>query len=263
MKKWDDRKKLNVTCENCNKKFEKTLSEYNRSEKLNRKHFCSLNCSKTFKKPEDKRCLNCNNKFTPKYRNNKFCSQSCSVSFNNKNRVGEKRHFSEQAKLNIRKTLYKRLNLDYVYENYDENPRYCNECGNKLEYKKRNNKFCNIKCKRKSDSKRLNEYQKYKKECEFKFNLSDYPDEFNFLLIEEYGWYKAKNRGNNINGVSRDHMISINYGYNNNIDPKIISHPANCELMRHTENIKKNYRNSISLDELIIKIERWNKKYNI
>jgi Mor family transcriptional regulator len=100
---------------------------------------------------------------------------------------------------------------------------------------------------------------RYRQLCEFKFNLNDYPDKFDFTLIEQYGWYKAKNRGNNLGGVSRDHMYSIKDGYINNIDPKIISHPANCNLIRHPENSKKRSNSSITLEELFKRINEWDR----
>jgi hypothetical protein len=34
-----------VICNHCGKEFEKSISEFNRSEKLGRKHYCSLSCS--------------------------------------------------------------------------------------------------------------------------------------------------------------------------------------------------------------------------
>lgn len=102
---------------------------------------------------------------------------------------------------------------------------------------------------------------RYRQLCEFKFNLADYPNEFNFKLIEEYGWYKAKNRGNNPNGINRDHIYSIKDGFYNNVDPNIISHPANCQLITHNDNIKKKSKSNITLDELKLKIENWNNKY--
>lgn len=57
--------------------------------------------------------------------------------------------------------------------------------------------------------------------------------------------------------------ISINYGYENKIDPLIISHPANCKLMRQQENASKNKKSSISLKQLISDIKIWNKKYGV
>jgi hypothetical protein len=103
----------------------------------------------------------------------------------------------------------------------------------------------------------------YRKACQFRFNLKDYPEEFNFELIKEYGWYKAKNKGDNLGGVSRDHMYSISKAYKNKIDPYYISHPANCKLMRHIDNKKKDIMNSITIEELMIRIEEWDKKYKI
>ena len=101
----------------------------------------------------------------------------------------------------------------------------------------------------------------YKRLCEFKFALNSYPDEFDFTLIENYGWYKAKNRGDNLNGVSRDHIYSRDKGFENLIDPYIISHPANCQLLRHNDNVSKHSNCDIEIENLINKIKEWNQKY--
>ena len=103
----------------------------------------------------------------------------------------------------------------------------------------------------------------YRADCTFKFNLSDFPDEFDFSLIEAYGWYKPKNRGNNLNGVSRDHAISVRYGFDNGIPAYHLSHPANCILMKHGDNVAKYTRNSFTYEELLQRIDRWNKKYGL
>ena len=52
-----------------------------------------------------------------------------------------------------------------------------------------------------------------------------------------------------------------NEGFKNKVDPKIISHPANCRLMVHSENISKNKKSDITIEELLIKIDNWDKKY--
>lgn len=109
--------------------------------------------------------------------------------------------------------------------------------------------------------KNLKIYEEYRKMCSFNFNLADFPEEFSFDIVEKFGWYRAKNNGDNIDGVSRDHMVSIKYGFENSIDPKIISHPANCRLILQKENSSKNSKNSISLDELKEKIIFWDLKY--
>ncbi len=107
----------------------------------------------------------------------------------------------------------------------------------------------------------LTKLVEYRLACKFNFNLKDFPNEFDFSLIEKHGWYKPANKGNNLYGVSRDHMISVRYGFDNNIDPKILSHPANCKLLPHAENHAKHTKNSITLEELEIKIITWNIKY--
>ena len=103
----------------------------------------------------------------------------------------------------------------------------------------------------------------YRNECSFKFALNEFPKEFDFSLIEESGWYKASNHGNNLDGISRDHMISCRYGYDNNIDPYVISHPANCKLMSHHKNSSKYTDCSISIKELEERIRTWNNRYGI
>lgn len=104
-------------------------------------------------------------------------------------------------------------------------------------------------------------YQDYREMCSFNFNLNDFKEEFDFTLIESFGWYKAKNNGDNPIGVSRDHKVSVKYGFENKIDPSIISHLANCQLIQQTKNSSKGTKNSISIEELIKDIEKWNNKY--
>lgn len=84
---------------------------------------------------------------------------------------------------------------------------------------------------------------------------------FDFSIIEKYGWYSPSNKRNNLGGVSRDHIYSVMEGFKNNIDSKILSHPANCQLMIHNDNISKGNKSSITLEELLEKIKEWDKKY--
>ena len=262
MKNWKEgRKLIDVICTNCQTQFKKTKSEFNRSKKNGRKHFCSIECNKIYRKKNStnfiRKCKFCGSEFIGDKKETAFCSHNCSASYNNTIRKCKKRTYSEQGMKNILDANIKRYNSQEYYIN----PNHCIECGGKLSYNYRNRKFCNINCKRKYERKNLNEYQKYYKECQFEFNLSDYPNEFNFKLIEEYGWYRAKNHGDNLNGISRDHMISVKFGYENNISSEIIKHPANCQLMLHSENDKKNTNCSITIKELLLKINNWNNKY--
>ena len=186
-----------------------------------------------------------------------FCSRSCS---------NTRTHTEESRNKLSAKLLGVTYNKNYKRKSECILELTCFECGS-IFYKNKENKFCSKRCSSKfSNRNRYKNLDKsslsyYRKQCGFKFNLKDYPDEFDFSLIEQFGWYKAKNRGDNLNGVSRDHIISVKFGFDNNIDPKIISHPANCNLLRHSENVSKGKKCDLSIEGLLNKIEIWNHKY--
>ncbi len=269
-----DKKCKNIECDN--------LIKENRT-------YCSLTCrnvyvnkhlrdysknSKGLSKEDDynlspKFCKYCNEKLIYKKRENNFCDNSCSALFNNPNKKGNKYILSEKGKKSLIKSALKLHNLtEEKIENmkieYYLNPKKCINCENIFSYEKRKKikKYCSKNCRLDYERKGMTEYQKYKRDASFNFNLSDFPKEFDFDLIKEYGWYKPKNRGDNLNGISRDHIYSIKKGFENNIDTKVISHPANCKLMIHNDNVSKNKKCNITLEELLKKIEKWNKKYN-
>ena len=97
--------------------------------------------------------------------------------------------------------------------------------------------------------------KEYHKACNF--NFSNHIDKFlpGYELYQKYGWY---NKFNNKNGATKDHMISISYGFHNHIDPYLISHPANCMIMIGEENYSKNDKCSITVNELIERVEWFN-----
>jgi hypothetical protein len=132
----------------------------------------------------------------------------------------------------------------------------CKNCNKLFEYNRRI--YCSNECLKKKTIKDNGSLKDYRRKCAFKFSLNEYPNEFDFTLIEQYGWYKPKNRGDNLYGVSRDHIVSVRYGYDNNIDPELISHPANCRLMLHSDNSKKHSKCDMTIDQLIEKIKIWN-----
>ena len=180
-------------------------------------------------------------------KNKYFCSRSCANS----------KPASEERKEKLRKEKY-------IY-------RKCVFCKTDFKSNRRSQrKYCSETCKyNKRLEERLNRdadedlnLKQYRRKCKFTFNLKDFENEFDFSLIQEHGWYSPSNKGNNLKGVSRDHMVSVKYGYENNIDPAIISHPANCQLLVHSKNISKNFRNSLTVEELKERIKIWEEKYN-
>lgn len=69
---------------------------------------------------------------------------------------------------------------------------------------------------------------------------------------ETWGENWDKKRGRNKHHI--DHRISIVYGYNNLINPKIIGAFENLQFIDSKKNIKKGARSDISLEELLSKI---------
>jgi len=57
--------------------------------------------------------------------------------------------------------------------------------------------------------------------------------------------------------------VSIIYGFNNNINPNLISHPANCEIITQSNNSSKREKCSITVEELKEQIKEWDIKYGI
>lgn len=252
-------------CPHCKQIFEGNHSGYanhirwcisnpNRDEMLHNMKSKIKNRSKRMeKKPFDVKCEKCGKIFQVFENPDKFpskkkyyCCRSCANS----------RKMNHTTRNKIKKSIAK------FWENNQKTAHICIECGKG--YRNQNKKFCSIECRNKYRNEHLNKtkLEQYRDKCSFKFNLSDFPDEFDFEMIRKYGWYSAANNGGNIYGVSRDHMVSVNYGFKHNIDPKIISHPANCQLLLHSDNSSKCDKCSITYDELVERIKRWDEKYN-
>lgn len=202
-------------------------------------------------------CENCGNLLDFDRYGEKFCNHSCSASFTNKHReVTWQESISNGVKNYIEKNGYFGAILNKKPKIISE--KICPNCSSSFFT---NNKFCSQECRRNYNRKDMDEYKAYRSDTMFKFNLADYPDEFDFNLVKEHGWYSPTNKNNNLNGVSRDHMLSVREGFELGIDPKLISHPANCRLMIHNENISKNKNSSITYEELLERIKVFEEKY--
>lgn len=182
-----------------------------------------------------------------------FCSRKCANSRTwtdeDKKKKSEAFHSSEKRHKNISRVKHPEF-CD----------RKCEYCSGPIPWKG-GKRYCSKECYLKFHEMSRTAFHNYKSKCSFKFNVYEFPDEFDLASIDEFGWYSASNKGCNLDGVSRDHRISIKNGFEQQIDPSIISHPANCELMRHSENQQKRSKSSIMLEELIVMIDRWNEKY--
>lgn len=108
-----------------------------------------------------------------------------------------------------------------------------------------------------SDEQRIKRIEYYEK-C--KFDIQHLLEKIEgYELLVKHGMY---DRLKNPSGVVRDHIVSIAFGFKNDIDPKIISHPANCRFVLHKENARKSSLNGFTLNELYDRIDKWDREGN-
>ena len=203
-------------------------------------------------------CVKCNSIFQVKEREKLhpqkkeyFCTRTCANSRGKSLERNEKISNTLQAKSNA------------IHSRLQEIPCSNEACKKIFRQKCLGAKFCSIECGRAYRYRNVDKesLKYYRARASFKFGIASFPGEFDGYLIEAYGWYKPKNRGNNLGGVSRDHMVSVKYGWQNAINPSIIAHPANCRLLRHGENSSKGEANFITIEHLLDRIKIWDEKY--
>lgn len=230
------------------------------------------------------KCNNCECEHDGSYGSGRFCSLKCARGFSTKAKrkeIAKKisltltgRNMTPEQCLKISKNHSKYWNGKSRKKYHDEHPEKRQKSIDsrrntflllsKVIDNTRSCKFCSgpvFHFKTVCESCKFESRILYRHECDFKFKIEDYPEYFDLSLIEKYGRYSPRNKGNNLNGISKDHLLSINDGFKNKIDPKIISHPANCILRRHKENQSKGFKSFITLNELLKRIEEFNLKY--
>jgi hypothetical protein len=223
-----------------------------------------------------KKCTHCDNFLVFAKRKNKFCSSICAAIANNKirsiyytpnkikpcticsNLVEVKGNCSNRSVFCSDTCRSKRIiNL----RKSNKIKKICNNCNEHITGGGK--RYCSNICWREFSFKRKNEKAQYKLKCAFNFNVYEYPNFFDLSLIDKFGWYSPSNKKNNLNGISRDHCISINDGYIKNINPDIIAHPANCRLINHVDNQIKKHNSIYTLDMLLEKILAFEKQYTL
>lgn len=96
----------------------------------------------------------------------------------------------------------------------------------------------------------LNKYLVYRREVDRYTEVS---------IKEKYSKEELKNRGRILGCIQIDHIFSVISGFNNNINPKIISCKSNLRILTITENTRKQGKCEITKDELIKKYSEENK----
>ena len=260
-------------CDECDFETEngKTMSNHKRWKhrkiSFSEEGFKSLRSKKVERITKDCICEKCGKHFEKtltesgwKRIKNNFCSRSCAntrtLSEETKKKISDSIKISEKFKI---ASINNRINKDRPLRVNEH--KKCPICGKDF-YS--SHKTCSLSCgeKLRYSYTKSDKYKRYKFDCFFVFSLNDYPDEFDFDLIRQFGWYSPDtSKKPNKNGVSRDHMVSVMFGYKNNIDPKYIGHPANCKLLRQLDNVSKLDKCSITFDELLERIKVWEDKY--
>jgi hypothetical protein len=195
-------------------------------------------------------CKHCKSNFTalPRNKHKKFCNKTCA-------KESVKNHNILDNCLVCKATLNKRLQKKFCSAScsatYNNSLR---SVDSRIKQKNSLQKTLLIKGKNRSDPK-----EKYYAECSFK----RWPKKVwlklpGFDLIKTLGIFHPTN---NPNGVVRDHIISKNYGWKHSIDPSIISHPANCQIINNYQNIKKGTRSDLFLSTLLEEIDHWESKF--
>jgi len=242
--KKDKNKFCSYACRNIDINSRKDYAVQNvKSTKTKQKVFDDLRIFKDVKCDNCKKEMEVRSSCTGKFKERYWCSRACA---NSRKWTDADREHKSKASLNSEAvmTANKSRAIFPLHK--------CETCKSLT----RNKRFCSNACKPKSTTP-----EAYRAAARFQFALNQYPLEFDFDLIRKYGWYQPINRGNNLGGVSRDHLYSVAEGYKNKVDPKLLAHPANCRLVIHNDNIAKNSKSSITLEQLLDRIELWNKKY--
>ncbi len=207
-------------------------------------------------------CLECNTILPFEKRLGNFCNHTCSATFTNRKRTESGWKPSEETKQKIRdKAECKRLPTSkaYLKAEFEKSIvgkyskiflckcKFCSE----LFYAGTSKKVC-TKCK-------FN-YYRAQDLYRFKFNVYEYPELFDLDLLNRVGWYSQGGKSRkpkNVNGVSRDHKVSVSEALANNYNHYYISHIMNCVLMTQSENSSKNGKSSISYDDLIELVDEY------
>lgn len=216
-------------------------------------------------------CKACGNKIAWQQRNLvQYCNHSCAARATNKLRY---------ADIQYKEVCCKGCNSKlYVPPSDQRKTFWCSQCDEErvkrvtsprkvvlcefCNKQTKNSRFCTPTCWLNSIKKTKSEYEMYVKKCKFKFNVYDYPDFFDIELINNYGWYSPSNKKNNLNGVSRDHCFSVKQGFEQGVNPSIIAHPANCKLLLHRDNQRKNRSCSLTIEQLMKNIESFEEKFS-
>lgn len=104
-------------------------------------------------------------------------------------------------------------------------------------------------------------YYKESNWCQKMFNIIE--DKSQLELLKSYGVFDNKK---NTKGIVRDHIFSRKSGFKHKVFPELLQHPMNCQILTHSENVKKKVgryddADHQTLEELFDKIIKYDKPW--
>lgn len=235
--------------------------------------FCSISCRNVYWNPIVKQYKNSSSKKSEKIQISRKCLKcgkdfilfvGSKMNLNSKklrthcSRICANSHVrTEESKKKLSKKLTNKI-FDKISKQWiDKKIKICPICNKTFNSKR---KYCSNKCMTKNSRKNTPLIRAYRCDCKFNFNPYRYPKLFDLELLKIYGFYSPSNKNNNIEGVSMDHKLSIVEGFSNNVDPYYMSHLMNCQLLKHSDNIRKHSKSSLTVSELKLLVDDYDKK---
>jgi len=222
-----------------------------------------------------KLCGNCQSTLPYEKRANSFCCKACAAKFNNAKRPVGHESRTKQANSIVDKFRKNPRPKKVKPETRKMGrptikPKFKPEGPHTRIYLKRcpytGQAFYTHNKAQRHSSQYLEKMTAYKVACRFAFSLRYETKIFDdaAVLVERLGWYAPANSLTpNPKGVSRDHLFSVYDGFKIGIPPEILRHPANCQLIPHSENQKKHRHSSITLSELLDRIKQYDNTYGV
>lgn len=196
-----------------------------------------------------KTCLQCGIRLSYQQRWARFCGRSCAASHTNAQRDRNKSTAAVRATW---RSKLGHLKSDRPLRRA-ERTTSCAGCGQPFSHRGRR-LYCHPACNPAHHAK-----AQYRTACRFRLNPTTHKDLYDFELIAQCGWYRPANHpaGYNPDGVTWDHLYRVEEGFKNRVDPAIMSHPANAQMVTWRENVGRR-TSQLTLVELLERIERWN-----
>lgn len=221
-----------VICKYCGKAYQ-TYKSWHRHKTLSHSNKIGIDEDRVAYEAAPKTCLCCRAPIPFSKRVSNYCSRSCAAQQTNRTRIRKKP--LKVKRLRVLKSCLAS----------------CATCGSEFTKKRKKHVYCSFSCNKTKTGK-----VGYRIHSRFQLNKKDHPTLFNGELISRFGWYSPSNKKNNLQGVCWDHLYRIEEGYANGIDPTVMSHPANAELVPWPVNLARK-TSMISYEELVNRILKW------